>query len=192
MNKISKKLFRYFLVVVLVFSILILAGFYWIFKYQMIEHHAAEMKAKVYSVKEQFEASFNDNGEQKTCVCLKYLDDITLAQVYFVRANGEPFVCKMCGECKNNVPDMVENFGKEVMDSKEYIQTETKNGEKTNIICAGIPVKERNGVTSAVVIVEDIKFQKDNFLMPLLVLAACLIPAVIISAFLAVILVNAL
>ena len=81
MNKISKRLFWYMLGVLIFFSVIVFVGFYGILKNQMLEHHKKELYDKVISVRDRIEESFNSENQQTMCVCLKYLDEITLTEV---------------------------------------------------------------------------------------------------------------
>lgn len=188
MNKISRKLICYILGVMFFFSCSVFAGFYGILKNQMMEHHVTELQDKVTSVRDRMEESFNNENEQTMCVCLKYLDEITLTEVYIVRADGEPFICQMCDGCEKAVPQDVQQFGQKVM--KSDIGRNTVIEKKDGCLTAGALIEEGGKVSSAVVIEENVKFDKENMVLPLAVLGGCLLFAMVLAAIAAVCLVK--
>lgn len=188
MNKISRKLICYILGVMFFFSCSVFAGFYGILKNQMMEHHVTELQDKVTSVRDRMEESFNNENEQTMCVCLKYLDEITLTEVYIVRADGEPFICQMCDGCEKTVPQDVQRFGQKVM--KSDIGRNTVIEKKDGCLTAGALIEEGGKVSSAVVIEENVKFDKENMVLPLAVLGGCLLFAMVLAAIAAVCLVK--
>ena len=93
MNKIGKKLFGYFFLVMIFFSVVVFTGYYGILKYQLIGHHEEELVDKAEIIKRQLEEFCCTDGQVGKGAYLKYLDDITLAEVYVIRKDGEPFTC---------------------------------------------------------------------------------------------------
>lgn len=183
MNKISKRLFWYMLGVLIFFSVIVFVGFYGILKNQMLEHHKKELYDKVISVRDRIEESFNSENQQTMCVCLKYLDEITLTEVYIVKADGTPFICEMCDGCEKDVPDEIEQFGFQLL--KMDIGRVAEVIEKKDCLEAGAVISEDARTTSAVIVVEKMGNEKDNIFLPVLVLSGCLLFSMALSGILA-------
>lgn len=185
MHRLSRKLFGYFVITLVFFSSVVLLVFPGILEYQTMKHHEMEMKDKIYTIKNQLEDFICKDQENGKGAYLKYLDDVTLAEVYVVRKDNRPFTCGKNPESEKIVPYRAEEFAMKILKSESYLEERVEN-----IIYAGIPIKEDNEIIAALVIVESLEVDEKSFLIPILVLGGCLFLALIVSAFLSMILVR--
>lgn len=185
MNKITKKLFLYFTILAIVLSSVVFVGFYSTFRYYSFQHHKTELQTRAETIKDGLESYISScTGNQELSAYINVLDDISLADAYFVSREGASFTCSCsCGTTvtiKKTPTKEVEDFAEEIFNTGEYKEIEQKTGRGTTIY-AGIPVKE-DGVTNAVVVIVD-KYDIDqkSFFYAIAILFGCLLAALAVS-----------
>ena len=185
MNRITKKLFLYFTILAVFLSGVVFVGFYGTFRYYSYQHHKTELQTRAETIREGLESYISScTGNQELSAYINVLDDISLADAYFVSREGASFTCSCsCGTTvtiEKTPTKEVEAFAEEIFESGEYKETEQKAAKGTTIY-AGIPVKEE-GVTNAVVVIVD-KFDIDqkSFLYAIAILFGCLLVALVVS-----------
>lgn len=189
MNRITKKLFLYFTVVALFLSGTVFVGFYGTFRSYSLQHHKAELHERAEAISKRLETYINSCTEnQELAAYIKVLDDISLADAYFVTEKGEPLICACsCGSIvtieKKPTPE-VESFANIVFKSGVYTQDE-KEKKTGTMIRVGIPVKENEKVTAVVVIVDSFDLDQKSFVYAILILFGCLLVSILISAWIA-------
>lgn len=181
MNKITKKLFSYFIMVSLVFSVVVFVGFCGILRYYMVEHHIKEMKEQVAAIKDRLEWMNREGTIEGRGAYIKYLNDVTLAEVYVVTKDGSSFTCGKNPGSEKKPTKEVQEFAEIVFASRKYVQTQI---EKTDLFYAGIPIEENGEITSAVVAVNHVHMEQKGFLISISVLLVCLLMAIIVSGIL--------
>lgn len=193
MNKITKKLFRYFTAVSVVLTIVVFAGFYGIFRYYSFQHHEQELKMRAEIIKSRLETYMNSCiGTQELGAYVRVLDDISLADAYFVTRDGSSFTCPC--SCSSTVviekePDeTVKKFAAEVFRSGQYTEKEAARRDGSAVIYVGIPVKEESETTAVVAIVDTFDIDQGSFWLSIGVLSICLLLAFLISVLLSLIL----
>lgn len=190
MNKIGKKLFGYFFLVLIFFSAVVFTGYYGILKYQLAAHHEQELLDKAEIIKGQLEEFCCTDGQVGKGAYLKYLDDITLAEVYVIRKDGEPFTCGKNPNSEKKASSIVQGYAEQVFETEKPVLEKVKNEEGKNILYAAEPVFENGELVSALVMVDSFEMERENLIFPLLVLLVCLILAIILSIFLILFLVK--
>ena len=185
MNRITKKLFSYFAAIAIFLSIIVFVGFYNTFRYYTVQHHKSELQMRAETIKEGIESyigSCTDN--QELSAYINVLDDISLADAYFVSKDGATFTCSCsCGTTVTieKTPTIeVEKFAEEIFESGEYKETEY-SGKNGKTIYAGIPVKEEGVTNAVVVIVDTFDVDQKSFMYAIAILIGCLVIALMIS-----------
>lgn len=186
MNKITKKLFVNFMVVVLLFSVVVFIGFSGVLRYQMIRHHMEEMEETAYAVKEQLEWIATEHSLNGNGAYIKYLNDTIFAEVYVVTADGTPFSCCDSETCVNTPTKEAKEFSKIIFESGKY---ELLQIEENDVAYAGIPVEKNEEIIAVVVLADNIQVEQNVFLISISVLVGSLLLAIacsaVLSAFLA-------
>ncbi len=112
------------------------------------------------------------------------LDDISLADAYFISREGETFTCSCsCGvtvTIEKKPSEEVERFAEQIFKSGKYIQVRRQSKDYV-----GIPVKEAGMTTAVVVIVDTFEVDQGSFLMAIVNLLGCLGFAFLLAAFVA-------
>jgi len=190
MNKITKKLFFYFMTVASVLTVIVFAGFYGIFRHYSYQHHEMELHRRAETIKLRLESFMNSCvATQELGAYVKVLDDISMADAYFVTHDGKSYTCSC--PCNNTIviekePDgEVKEFANAIFRSGEYTLKKSRDEKGRAILYAGIPVKEEGVTTAVVAIVDSFDIDQGSFWLSIGVLAVCLCLAFIISAFLA-------
>ena len=89
MNKITKKLFRYFTVLALFLVTIVFIGFYSVFRYYNYRYQEDLLKERAETIKNQLEAFTNATGHRRgQGAYLRFLDDISMAVIALIRAGA--------------------------------------------------------------------------------------------------------
>lgn len=187
MNKITKKLFRYYLIIAVCLSATVFIGFCGVLRYYMIHHHLEEIQDQIKSVKKQLEWMLCEDSAQGRGAYLKYLEDVTLADIYVINKDGSPFTCGKNPDSEKTPPDEVQEFADTIFASEEYEQQKQENSD---ILYAGMPVEIQGEVTAVIVFVDTLKIDRKSFFISATILLVCLLFSLILSAILAAFLAN--
>lgn len=189
MNKITKKLFLYFMIVASVLIVIVFTGFYGIFRYYSFRHHEKELQMRAETIQSRLEVFMNSCvGTQELGAYVKVLDDISMADAYFITRNGKSFTCPC--SCNSTVtiekePDEnIKEFADEIFLSGQYTRKKFRGKNGTTILYVGIPVKEGGVTTAIVAIVDTFDIDQGSFWLSIGVLSACLFLAFVFSVFL--------
>ena len=189
MNKITKKLFFYFSIISAVLAATVFVGFYGIFRYYSYQHHERELQLRAELIKEKLEDYISDcTANQELSAYLKVLDDISLADAYFISRDGQEFTCSCT--CNTTVKiekkptQEVETFAEKIFKCGEYTQIKKKDKRNNTVIYVGIPVKEQGETTAVVVMRDTFDMDQGSFLIAIIVLLLCLLFALLLSLFL--------
>lgn len=193
MNKITRKLFFYFTMVASFFAIIVFIGFYGTFRYYSYEHHERELQKRAQTIQVRLEQFMNNcPGIQEMGSYIKVLDDISLADAYFISHEVDSFTCTCSCQTTLSIdkiaPEEIYEYGLEVIDSGEYAQTKRKDKSGQTFIYIGIPVKEEGVTRASVVIKDSFDMDQDSFFLSIVVLFFCLLGALVLSGLLSVIL----
>lgn len=178
MNKITKKLFANFFAVSVVFSSVVLVAFCGILRHYMIEHRIEEIKETAFAVKKQLEWMSKEGTVEGRGAYVKYLNDVTLAEVYVVTSDGSPFTCGKNPDSEKKATKEVEEFSKEIFEQRQYYQITL---DENNVVYAGIPIEEEEEITAVVVFVDRVPIDEKTFFLSVSVLFGCLFVAMGIS-----------
>lgn len=182
MSKITRKLFLYFVIVSLVLASTAFAGFYATFRYYSYQEYNRELQDRAEVIRARLEHFMRDcNGAQELSAYIKVLDDVTLADAYFISREGETFTCPCpCGttvKIEKKPSAQVEQFAQQVFESGQYMQVKDVGRDY-----AGIPVKEKGETTAVVVIADTFHVDQGSFLMAIANLLGCLAAAFLLAA----------
>lgn len=182
MSKITRKLFLYFVIVSLVLAGTAFAGFYSTFRYYSYQEYNRELQDRAEVIRARLEHFMRDcNGAQELSAYIKVLDDVTLADAYFISREGETFTCPC--PCRTTVKiekkpsAQVEQFAQQVFESGQYMQV--KDAKRDYV---GIPVREGAETTAVVVIVDTFEVDRGSFLMAVASLLGCLAAASLLAS----------
>ena len=182
MSKITRKLFLYFVIVSLVLAGTAFAGFYGTFRYYSYQEYNRELQDRAEVIRARLEHFMRDcNGAQELSAYIKVLDDVTLADAYFISREGETFTCPC--PCRTTVKiekkpsAQVEQFAQQVFESGQYMQV--KDAKRDYV---GIPVREGAETTAVVVIVDTFEVDRGSFLMAVASLFGCLAAASLLAS----------
>ena len=182
MSKITRKLFLYFVIVSLVLAGTAFAGFYGTFRYYSYQEYNRELQDRAEVIRARLEHFMRDcNGAQELSAYIKVLDDVTLADAYFISREGETFTCPC--PCRTTVKiekkpsAQVEQFAQQVFESGQYMQV--KDAKRDYV---GIPVREGAETTAVDVIVDTFEVDRGSFLMAVASLLGCLAAASLLAS----------
>ena len=189
MNRITKKLFLYFTIVAVFLATTVFVGFYGTFRYYSLRHHEMELRTRAENIEDKLGAYINNCAQnQELSAYLKVLDDISLADAYFIGRNKEFFTCTCsCGTTvavDKKPTEEVEVFADEIFRTAEYTQKEVSVGDAT-VIYVGFPLVESGIVNAVVVIVDTFDFDQKSFLYAIGILFVCLMVALGVATFIA-------
>ena len=185
MSKITKKLVLYFTTITLLLAGTVFIGFYGTFRSYSLQHQEAELHDRAETISERLETYINScTKNQELAAYIKVLDDISLADAYFVTENGEPLICACsCGSVvaiEKKPTAEVQEFADRVFQAGKYTQEEI-NKKAGTVIRVGIPVKENEKVTAVVVIVDSFDLDQKSFFNAIWILLGCLFLALVFS-----------
>ena len=190
MNKITKKLFRYFTMMALFLVTIVFIGFYSVFRYYNYHSQEELLKERARTIKTQLETFMNTSGPHRgQGAYLKFLDDISMADTYIIDKNNEIFICgdnsvleKEPSEKILAVADKIFTF-----ETEQQLKEQDKQGNR--IIYLGFPIEKNNTITAALVIHDTLDIEQHSFFLAIIILGFCLLFALsasgILSAFLA-------
>lgn len=186
MNQITKKLFLYFMLVASVLTIIVFTGFYGIFRYYSFRHHENELQMRAETIQSRLEVFMNSCvGTQELGAYVKVLDDISMADAYFITRDGKSFTCPC--SCNSTVAiekepnESIKEFADEIFLSGQYTTKKFRKETGTTILYVGIPVKESGKTTAIVAIVDTFDIDQGSFWLSVGVLSACLFLAFVFS-----------
>lgn len=187
MNKITKKLFRYFAVLLTFFAVTAFAGFSLVLSLYTYQNHEQELKKRAETIAGQMEEFMGSKGpKQGRGAYLRFMDDIAMADVYIIDPEGGPFSYGRNSSAANMPTEAVRKFAARVFASGSYEHSFQKDGNGRNVFFSGIPVRA-DGRTAAVVVIMDAVDRGIGGLLPAVsVLAACLLAALALSGILSV------
>lgn len=185
MNKITRKLFLYFVVVSSVLAGTAFVGFYGTFRYYSHQQYECELHSRAEVIQNRLEIFMKSCTEiQEFSAYIKVLDDISLADAYFVSREGEMFTCPCpCGTTvtiEKRSSEEVERFAEQIFKSGEYTQVKEQGKDYV-----GIPVNEAGMTKAVVVIIDTFEIDRGSFLMAIATLFGCLVIAFLFAAIVA-------
>ncbi len=185
MSKITRKLFLYFVMVSAVLACSAFISFYATFRYYSHQQYERELHSRAEIIRNRLEYYMKGCAEtQELSAYIKVLDDITLADAYFISREGKTFTCSCsCGTTvtiEKKPSGEAEIFAEQIFSSGKYLQV--KKQDKDYV---GIPVKESDITTAVVVIVDTFELDRGSFLMAVASLLGCLVSAFLLAAFVA-------
>ncbi len=189
MNKITKKLFCYFAVVLIFLSLTAFFGFVLVLRYYSFQQRETELKARAETIQEQLEQFMETNGpKQGKGAYLRFIDDIAMADAYIIDTAGNPFSYGKNAAAENLPSEEVKEFADLVFASGSYKHSRKKDREGSTIFYAGVPVRASGQIVAAVVLHDDASIDQSGFFLAVTVLGVCMVPALILSLLFAIVL----
>ncbi len=197
MNKITKKLFRYFSLMLLFLSATVFAGFAGIFYYYTFQHHALELEVRAQTIKQQLEQFMGAGPKQGKGAYLRFVDDIALADVYIVGTDGAPFSWGKWGhkavgasptqEVKDFASHLILGNGPQDKKGENHVERyQAKDADGNRVIFVGTAVYEDGKAAAAVVICDTMDVHYNSFRFAIILLAAVLSFFLILSGILSI------
>lgn len=187
MNKITKKLFRYFTALLIFFAITAFVGFSLVLSFYTYQNHEQELKERAETIAGQMEKFIGLKGpKQGRGAYLRFIDDIAMADAYIIGPDGEPFSYGRSASSANVPTEVVRKFAARVFASGGYEHSFQKNVDGRNVFLSGMPVRAGGRTTAAVVILDAVDTGIDGLVPAVSVLAACLLAALALSGILSV------
>ncbi len=191
MHKITKKLFGYFTMLLLFFTVTAFIGFLGVFRYFTYGHLEQDLKKRAGVIQEQLEQFLDVPGRmhgqgQGRGAYLRFVGDIAMADAYILDADGNPFTYGKNGIAGNVPSKDVLQFSDRVFESGVYEHSSRKDAQGNRIFYAGVPVFDQENVVLAVIIRDTAEFHEESFLLAVTILGACLLLALVLSGMLSV------
>lgn len=190
MNKITKKLFRYFALVALFLVTIVFIGFYSVFRYYNYHYQEENLKERAGTIKIQLETFMNEAGPHRgQGAYLKFLDDISMADTYIIDNNNEVFLCKDNTVLEKEPSEKILAVADKVftLETEQQIKEWDLQGNRT--IYLGFPIEKNNRIIAALVVCDVLGIEQHSFLLAVTILGFCLLVALaasgVLSLFLA-------
>lgn len=186
MNKITKKLFRYFAALLLFFAVTAFAGFSLVLSFYTYQSHERELRERAETIAGQIEDFIGSKEPGKgRGAYLRFLDDIAMANAYVIGADEEPF--SFGRSASSNPPtEAARQFAARVFASGGYEHSREKDQNGRNVFFCGVPVMTDHVPVAAVVITDTTDIGQSGLLPAVSVLACCLLAALLLSGALSV------
>lgn len=183
MNKLTRKLFRYFALLECLLAVIVFSGFCAVFHHYTITLHEEELKARAETIASKLEDFMNmDMPQSGKGAYLKFLDDISMADTYIVTADGSPVLYGRNHESLREPTEDANEFAQTVFQPGSYVQKHEKGSGGNHVMYTGMPVWKNNEVTAAVVIIDEDTFDRNSFFQAVDILGVCLVLALMLSA----------
>ncbi len=185
MNKITKKLFRYFTMLALFLVILVFIGFYSAFRFYDYRFQKDELKERARTIKTQLETFMTTTGPHRgQGAYLRFLDDISMADTYIISRGNEMLFCGNYAAPEKEPSKKILTIAEKIFVSGQEQQLEEHGQQGEHIIYLGFPVKRNKKPIVAVVIRDTLSLNQDSFLLSITILGCCLLFALAMSGFL--------
>ena len=200
MNKITKKLFCYFTVLLVFFAITAYACFLGVFRYYTLYNHEQDLKARAETICAQLEQFLEvpaDEDEpdprdspdtsqragrgQGRGAYLRFINDIAMADAYILDADGRPFTYGRHGIAGNIPGEDVLSFSARVFSSGSYERLRQTDDNGNQLIFTGVPVFRNHTVILTVIIRDTARTGEESFVPAITVLGGCLFLTLLLS-----------
>lgn len=190
MNKITKKLFRYFTVMSLFLVTIVFIGFYSVFRYYNYHYQEESLKERARTIKTQLETFMDSAGPHRgQGAYLRFLDDISMADTYIIDKNNEFFLCGNNALSGKEPSEEIFAVADNVFASGQEQQLKERDGQGNRTIYLGFPIEKNNQTTAVLVVYDILDVEQHSFFLAITILGFCLLFALaasgILSAFLA-------
>lgn len=186
MNKITKKLFRYFAALLLIFAVTAFAGFSLVLSFYTQRSYERELRRRAEAIAGQIEDFIGAKGPGKgRGAYLRFLDDIAMADAYVVDAEGGAFSFSRSASTREPTGE-ARRFAACVFASAAYESSRERDGQGRDVFFCGAPVMLDGKTVAAVVITDSPDTGRDGLLPAVYVLACCLLGATLLSGVLSV------
>lgn len=182
MNKLTRKLFRYFAILETVFALIVFLGFCGVFHFYTVSLHQKELKERAETIASKMEAFMETDVPQSgRGAYLKFLDDISMADAYLISADGQPF---FFGQHKNYIKEPtkeVSDFANQVFVAQEFVQKQGQDDSGSLVTYVGMPVWKESTIVGAVVIADGNAVDGESFVQAAAILGVCLLVTLLVS-----------
>ncbi len=189
MNKITKKLFRYFTIMALFLVTTVFLGFYSVFRYYNYHYQEEALKERTKTIKTQLETFLSASGPHRgQGAYLKFMDDISMADTYIISKNNEVFACGVNTIPKKEPSEKVLAIADKIFTSGKPQQLKEWKPQGIRTIYLGYPIEKGHATAAALVVYDQIDLEQHSFFLAITILGFCLLFALaasgILSAFL--------
>ena len=189
MNKITKKLFRYFTMMAFFLVFIVFIGFYSVFRFYNYHYQEENLKERGRTIKTQLETFMNSSGPHRgQGAYLKFLDDISMADTYVINKNNEILFCGTNTVLEKKPSKKILAIADRIFASASEQQLKKRDQQGNQVIYLGFPIEKNNKIAAALVIYDTLDLEQHSFLLAITVLGFCLLFALaasgILSAFL--------
>ena len=198
MNKITKKLFCYFTILLAFFALTAYAGFLGVFRYYTTYTHEQDLKTRAEAICGQLEQflggpadtyepdgtdpSYGSGRGQGRGAYLRFVNDIAMADAYILDADGSPFTYGRHG-IAGNIPDKdVLSFSARIFAGGSYEHLRQTDADGNQLVFAGMPVYRGRKVVLAVIIRDAARTGEQSFVPAVTVLGLSLLLSLLLSA----------
>lgn len=190
MHKITKKLFGYFTVLLIFFTVTAFIGFLEVFRYFTYQQLENELKSRADAMKEQLEQFLDPSGPQGPGqgrgAYLRFVNDIAMADAYILDMHGEPFTFGK-NKAAGNIPsDDVLQFSTNVFLNGSYQHVRQKAADGSQVFYVGVPVMRDKNVLLAVILRDTADIHQDSYWLAVTILGSCMALTLVLSAVLSV------
>lgn len=190
MHKITKKLFGYFSVLLVFFTVTAFIGFLEVFRYFTCQQLENELKARADAITQQLEQFLDPSGPQGRGqgrgAYLRFVNDIAMTDTYILDMQGKPFTFGKNGAVGNTPPDDVLRFSADVFSSGRYEHIRQKTADGSQVFYAGVPVMRDGTVLLAVILRDTADIHQDSYWLAVTILGSCMALTLVLSAVLSI------
>ncbi len=187
MNKITKKLFRYFTVLALFLVMIVFIGFYSVFRYYNYHYQEQDLKERAKTIKNQLEAFMNTTGPRRgQGAYLKFLDDISMADAYIISRNNGMVFCGGGDGSGKEPSEKILAFADQIFASGAEQQLKEQDQGGNHVILLGFPIEKNDRIIAALVICDTLGIEQHSFFLAITILGFCLLFALLASGILSV------
>lgn len=194
MNKMTKKLFAYFTTLLAFFAVTAFMGFLGVFRYFTYQHLEHGLKERAEAIQRQLEQFLHTPGShgygqgqgQGRGAYLRFVDDIAMADVYILDADGQPYTCGRNGQATKLPTDDVLEFSARIFSSGQYTHMRTRAAGESMVFYVGVPVAVQGETALTVIIRDQAAVHQESFVLAISILGGCMLLALLCSGVLSV------
>ena len=196
MNKMTKKLFAYFTTLLAFFAVTAFMGFLGVFRYFTYQHLEHGLKERAEAIQRQLEQFLHTPGShgygqgqgqgQGRGAYLRFVDDIAMADVYILDADGQPYTYGRNGQATKLPTEDVLEFSARIFSSGQYTHMRTRAAGERMVFYVGVPVAVQGETALTVIIRDQAAVHQESFVLAISILGGCMLLALLCSGVLSV------
>ena len=187
MNKMTKKLFGYFAVLLTFFAVTAFLGFLGVFRYFTDQHLEQGRREQAEAIQEKLEQFLDTPGShgygqgQGRGAYLRFVDDIAMAEVFILDAQGQPYTYGR-NELAGQLPTQeVLEFSEHIFSTGRYAHMRRRSADGRTVFYVGVPVAVQGRTVLSVTIRDTAVVHQESFMLAVLILGGCMLLALLLS-----------